>query len=71
MLYRKIEKDIYQHFISKSDKILMLTGARQTGKSFIINHVASKIFKNVIEINLIEEIVMEVRKRKSYSNNAA
>ncbi len=22
----KIEKDIYQHFISKSDKILMLTG---------------------------------------------
>ena len=55
MLFRKIEKDIYQHFISKSDKILMLTGARQTGKSFIINHVASKIFKNVIEINLIED----------------
>lgn len=55
MLYRKIEKDIYQHFISKSDKILMLTGARQTGKSFIINYVASKIFKNVVEINLIED----------------
>lgn len=33
----------------------MLTGARQTGKSFIINHVASKIFKNVVEINLIED----------------
>lgn len=55
MLYRKIEKDIYQHFMSKSDKILMLTGARQTGKSFIINHVASKIFRNVVEINLIED----------------
>lgn len=55
MLYRKIERDIYQHFISKSDKILMLTGARQTGKSFIINHVASKIFRNVVEINLIED----------------
>lgn len=55
MLYRKIEKDIYQHFTSKSDKILMLTGARQTGKSFIINHVASKLFRNVVEINLIED----------------
>lgn len=55
MLYRKIEKDIYQHFISGSDKILMLTGARQTGKSYIINHVASKLFKNVVEINLIED----------------
>ena len=41
--------------MSKSDKILMLTGARQTGKSFIINHVASKIFRNVVEINLIED----------------
>lgn len=55
MLYRKIEKDIYKHFTSKSDKILMLTGARQTGKSFIINHVASRIFRNVVEINLIED----------------
>lgn len=55
MLYRKIEKDIYQHFTSKSDKILMLTGARQTGKSFIINHVASQLFNNVVEINLIED----------------
>ncbi len=55
MLYRKIEKAIYHHFTSKSDKILMVTGARQTGKSFIINHVASKIFKNVVEINLIED----------------
>ncbi|MBD5258552.1 MAG: AAA family ATPase, partial [Barnesiella sp.] len=55
MLYRKIETDIYQHFTSGSDKILMLTGARQTGKSFIINHVASKIFKNVVEINHIED----------------
>lgn len=55
MLFRKIEKDIYQHFTSNSDKILMLTGARQTGKSFIINYVASKIFRNVVEINLIED----------------
>ena len=55
MLFRKIEDAIYKHFTSKSDKILMLTGARQTGKSFIINHVASTLFKNIVEINLIED----------------
>lgn len=55
MLYRKIEKAIYQHFTSDTDKILVLSGARQTGKSFIMRHVASRIFKNVVEINLIED----------------
>ena len=55
MLYRKIEDTIYEHFTSKNSKILAVTGARQIGKSFIIRHVASKIFKNVVEINLIED----------------
>lgn len=55
MLYRKIEQIIYKHFTSKSDKVLVVTGARQIGKSFIIRHVARKLFKNVIEINLIED----------------
>ena len=55
MLYRKIESTIYNHLKGKSDKILVVTGARQIGKSYIIRHVAKKIFKNVIEINLIED----------------
>lgn len=55
MLYRKIEKTIYEHFTGDNDKILVVTGARQIGKSYIIRHVARKIFKNVIEINLIED----------------
>lgn len=55
MLYRKIEDTIYKHFTRKTDKILVVTGARQIGKSFIIRHVANKLFKNVIEINLIED----------------
>lgn len=55
MLYRKIESTIYQHLSNDSDKILVVTGARQVGKSYIIRHVAGKLFKNVIEINLIED----------------
>lgn len=55
MLYRKVEPIISEYFRKGNDKILVVTGARQTGKSFIIRHCASKYFKNVVEINLIED----------------
>lgn len=55
MLYRKVEKSIYEHLAGDSDKVLVVTGARQIGKSFIIRHVGSRLFKNVVEINLIED----------------
>ena len=56
MLYRKIEKTIDNYFGSDTDKVLVVTGARQIGKSFIIRHCAKKYFRNIIEINLIEDI---------------
>lgn len=55
MLYRKIEKTIHQHLSSKSDKVMVVTGARQVGKSYIIRHVAKQLFENVIEINFAED----------------
>lgn len=55
MLFRKIEKNINRHFESNTGKVLVVTGARQIGKSFIIRHCAQKYFKNIIEINLIED----------------
>lgn len=55
MLYRKIEPTIDDYFRSNTDKVLVVTGARQIGKSFIIRHCASKFFKTVVEINLIED----------------
>lgn len=55
MLYRKIEHTIYQHLSSNTDKILVVSGARQVGKSFIIRHVGTGIYKNFVEINLIED----------------
>lgn len=55
MLRRKITKTIQDHFKANSDKILIVTGARQIGKSYIIRYCAKKIFKTLIEINLIED----------------
>ncbi len=59
MLYRKIEKTIEEHLLSGTDKILLLDGARQIGKTFIIRHVGKKHFKNFIEINMVEDSVGE------------
>lgn len=44
MLYRKIEKYIVTHLQSESDKILIVDGARQIGKSYIIREVGKKLF---------------------------
>lgn len=55
MLYRKIEKIIEEKLKSDGKKILLVNGARQVGKSFIIRYVGQKLFKNYIEINLLED----------------
>lgn len=48
MLYRKIESLIEEHLKSDSKKILLIDGARQIGKTYIINHVGKKLFENYI-----------------------
>lgn len=55
MLYRKIGNYIKEHLNSQSDKILILEGARQVGKSFIIREIGKKIFKNFVEINFSQD----------------
>lgn len=55
MLYRKIETIIEKHLKSDSPKILLIDGARQVGKTYIIRHVGKKIFENFIEINMVED----------------
>lgn len=52
MLFRKIENQIEAHLSSGSDKILIVDGARQIGKSYIIRHVGQRLFKNYIELNM-------------------
>lgn len=55
MLFRKIEGLIENHLKSNSPKILLIDGARQVGKTYIIRHAANKLFENVIEINMVED----------------
>ena len=42
MLYRKIEKIIAAHLKSDSNKIMIINGARRTGKFFIIRYSGKK-----------------------------
>ena len=53
-LYRAIEEDIDSFFMSNRKEALLITGARQVGKTFIIRKCAKKHFEYVIEINFIE-----------------
>ena len=55
MLYRKIEETIAEHLKSNSKKVLLIDGARQVGKTFIVRYVGQKLFANFIEINMIED----------------
>lgn len=55
MLYRKISKYIEEHLKSETDKILVLEGARQIGKSYIIREIGKRLFKNFVEINFAED----------------
>ncbi len=55
MLRRKIQKTIQDYFRTGSNKVLLLDGARQIGKSYIIRYEGQKFFKNYIEINFWED----------------
>lgn len=57
MLYRKISQVIEEHLLSENSKILLVDGARQVGKTYIIRYVGKKLFKNFIEINMIEDSI--------------
>ena len=58
-LHRKIEKYIKTFFLEFNNKILIIDGARQVGKSFIIRKVCNEIFSNYVEINLLEDSLSE------------
>ncbi len=55
MLLRKIASVIETHLRSDSDKILLVDGARQVGKTYIIRYVGKKLFPHFIELNMIED----------------
>ena len=52
---RKIEKTIEDYFNNPDSPILIIDGARQIGKTFVIRKLGKKHFKNYVEINMIED----------------
>lgn len=55
MLYRKITKKIEDYLTSNSDRMMLVDGARQIGKSYIIRWIGRGMFSNYIEINMEED----------------
>ena len=55
MLYRKIAKRIEAYLSSDADRMLLIDGARQIGKSYIIRWVGQSMFPNYIEVNMEED----------------
>ncbi len=53
MISRKIEKRLQQFYFGDEKKALLLTGARQVGKTFIVREFGKK-FSSFVEINFLE-----------------
>ena len=54
MLERKITKELEVFYTGDNHKALLITGARQVGKTYIIREFGKKNFDSFVEINFIE-----------------
>ena len=59
MLYRKISRLIADHLRTQDPRILLVDGARQVGKTYIIRYVGKELFENFIEVNMVEDSLGE------------
>ncbi len=71
MFTRKIENRLNAYYKDENAKIIIIDGARQIGKSFIIRETASKYFRNYVEIDLKsdyegEQLFKDVKTTKSF-----
>ncbi len=55
MLYRKFAAHLEDFLQNNTNKIMLVNGARQIGKSFLIRYVGKRLFRNYVEINLKED----------------
>ena len=59
MLYRIISRLIEDHLRAQDPRILLVDGARQVGKTYIIRYVGQQLFENFIEVNMVEDSLGE------------
>lgn len=55
MLFRKYTQYLEHFLTTQKHKILLVNGARQIGKSYLIRYVGQRLFTNFIEINLKDD----------------
>ena len=55
MLERKFTSFLERFLREEPDKVLLVNGARQVGKSYLIRYVGKKLFSHFVEINLKED----------------
>lgn len=55
MLERKFTQYLEQFLSNEPNKILLVNGARQIGKSYLVRYVGKRLFKHFVEINLKED----------------
>lgn len=56
MLERKFTQLLEHFLMEEPNKILLVNGARQIGKSYLIRYVGQKLFSHFVEINLREDM---------------
>lgn len=56
MLERKFTQFLEHFLMEEPNKILLVNGARQIGKSYLIRYVGQKLFSHFVEINLREDV---------------
>ena len=54
MIQRKILSFLETYYSQQTAKALLITGARQTGKTFIIREFGKSHFESFVEINFLE-----------------
>lgn len=54
MISRKAEKELKAFYQSKDKKALLITGARQVGKTYLVDNTWEEYFKSCVKINFIE-----------------
>ena len=55
MLERKFTQFLEHFLMEETNKILLVNGARQIGKSYLIRYVGKRLFPHFVEINLKED----------------
>ncbi len=55
MISRKIEAELQNFLTDENRKALLITGARQVGKTFIIREFGHQHFRSFVELNFIEK----------------